>query len=126
MRQDRDAFEYLDLEDLLRLTEILGVGPVRDLGLLKSAAYRPRTAAFGKELYPTLGLKAAALLHSIVRNHALIDGNKRLALLAAAVFCDLNGRPVEGADDSIFDTVMAAAADEIDVPEIARQLGLSD
>lgn len=101
-------------------------GPVRDLGLLKSAAYRPRTFAFGTELYPSVGLKTAALLHSIVRNHALVDGNKRLALLAAAVFCDLDGRSIEGADDAIFETVMSAAVDEIDVPEIARRLGLGD
>lgn len=119
-----DGVEYLELQDLLRLTEILGAGPVRDLGLLKSAAYRPRTVAFGTELYPTVGLKAAALLHSIVRNHALVDGNKRLALLAAAVFADLNGSRVEGDDDAIFDTVMAAAVDEIGLPEIARRLGL--
>lgn len=118
--------EYLELEDLLRLTELLRVGPVRDLGLLASAVARPQTFAFGQELYPSLGLKAAALLHSIVRNHALVDGNKRLAFLAAAVFCDINGHPLAMGDDDAFELTMAAAADNLNLTEIATALGVDD
>ena len=58
----------------------LGVGPVRDLGLLDSAAHRPQTSLFGEDAYPDLHTKAAVLLESLTRNHALVDGNKRLAL----------------------------------------------
>jgi death on curing protein len=115
--------EYLELEDLLLFARRLGIGPVRDIGLLDSALARPRSSAFGSDAYPTLKLKAAALLHSLVRNHALVDGNKRLAWLAANVFLDLNGEPVTLDDEGAFDLVMAAAAGEVDVEEIARRLG---
>jgi death-on-curing protein len=81
--------EYLDLEDLLSMTRALGIGPVRDLGLLDSTAARPRASAFTEDAYPTIELKAAALLHSLARNHPLVDGNKRLSWLAVAVFFDL-------------------------------------
>ncbi|KAF2776974.1 Prophage maintenance system killer protein [Streptomyces sp. OM5714] len=64
---------------------------VRDMGLLVSAIQRPRTNVFGAELYPALHEKAAALLHSVARNHALIDGNKRTAWLAMRVFLRFNG-----------------------------------
>lgn len=114
--------EYLDLEDLLRLVRLLGTGPVRDVGLLDSAAARPRSTALGADAYPTLALKAAALLHSLARNHTLVDGNKRLAWLAAAVFCELNGRPIELTDAAAFALVMAAAAGEVDVEAIAAVL----
>jgi death-on-curing protein len=113
---------YLDLEDLLTLTRALGVGPVRDVGLLDAAVSRPRSSAFGRDAYPTLTLKAAALLHSLVRNHALVDGNKRLAWLASTVFLDLNGLTVEMTDDAAFDLVMAAAAGSADLQEIAKRL----
>lgn len=114
--------EYLELEDLLALTRALGLGPVRDLGLLDSACARPRATAFGVDAYATLELKAAALLHSLARNHPLADGNKRLAWLAAVVFCDLNGATVDLDDESAFALVMAVAAGSLDVDVIAHQL----
>jgi death on curing protein len=114
--------DYLDLEDLLELTRRLDAGPVRDVGLLESACARPRATVFGSEAYPSLPLKAAALLHSLVRNHALVDGNKRLAWLASVVFLDLNGHRVTIDDDTAFELVMAAAEGRIDVEEIAEAL----
>ncbi len=114
--------EYLDLEDLLALVRVLGTGPVADLGLLDSAAARPRSQAFGSEAYPTLRLKAAALLHSLARNHALVDGNKRLAWLAAVVFSDLNGHVPDLDDDAAFGLVMDVAAGAAQVAEIAERL----
>jgi death-on-curing protein len=114
--------EYLDLEDLLALVRILKAGPVRDLGLLDSAAGRPRSSAFGEEAYPTLSLKAAALLHSLARNHALVDGNKRLAWLATVVFLDLNGHAPDLDDDAAFELVMDVAAGAADVDQIADRL----
>ncbi len=114
--------EYLDLEDLMCLVRALGVGPVRDIGLLDSAAGRPRSSAFGEDAYPSLRLKAAALLHSVARNHALVDGNKRLAWLATVVFLDLNGRAPDLDDDTAFDLVIDAALGDVSVEEIASRL----
>jgi death-on-curing protein len=114
--------EYLDLEDLLGLVRVLGAGPVADLGLLDSAVGRPRSSAFGEEAYRTLDLKATALLHSLARNHPLVDGNKRLAWLATAVFLDINGHAPDLEDDAAFELVMDVAAGAADVNEIARRL----
>lgn len=116
------SVEYVDLEDLLMLVRTLGAGPVRDVGLLDSAAARPRSTAFGQDAYPSIGLKAAALLHSIARNHALVDGNKRLTWLAASVFFDLNGRRPELTDDEAFTLVMDVAEGIVGVEEIADRL----
>ena len=85
---------YLDLDDILGLIRLLDVGPVRDLGLIDSAVARPRSSAFGEDAYPTIELKAAALLHSLAANHGLVDGNKRLAWLSTTVFCDIKERSV--------------------------------
>lgn len=114
--------EYLDLEDLLGLVRALRVGPVRDVGLLDSAAARPRSSALGENAYPSLDLKAAALLHSIARNHALVDGNKRLAWLATVVFLDLNDHAPDLDDDAAFDLVMDAAQGSVEVEGIAARL----
>lgn len=114
--------EHLDLEDLLVLTERLGAGPVSDLGLLESSAARPRTTVFGHDAYPSLWEKAAALLHSVVRNHPLVDGNKRLGWLAADVLLRINGVVVEMADDEAFELVMAAAQGDLGMEEIATTL----
>lgn len=116
------SVEYLDLEDLLALTELLAASPVRDVGLLDAAAARARSTAFGHDAYPTLQEKAAALLHSLCRNHALVDGNKRLGLLAAATFLRINGASFTLTQDQAFELVMEAAEGRIDVPEIAGQL----
>jgi hypothetical protein len=79
-----EPVEFLDLDDVLGLAVTLFGDPlpVRDIGLLGSAAARPQTTAFGDDAYPDIWTKAAALLHSIVKNHALVDGNKRLGWLA--------------------------------------------
>lgn len=116
---------YLDLDDLLGLVRDLGAGPVRDLGLLDSAAARHRSRAFGADAYPDLATKAAALLHSIARNHALVDGNKRLAWLAAVVFLDLNALAPDIDDDQAFELVMSVATGDLDVAEIAAALNVA-
>jgi death-on-curing protein len=118
--------DYLDLEDLLGLVRDLSVGPVRDLGLLDSAVARPRSSAFGQDAYSSLALKAAALLHSIARNHALVDGNKRLAWLATVVFLDLNSRAPGVKDAAAFDLVMDVAKGSLEVEEIAERLRVTD
>jgi death on curing protein len=117
--------EYLGLEDLLALVNALGAGPVRDLGLLDSACHRPRSGFMGHEAYPTLAGKAAALMHSVAGNHALVDGNKRLALLAMVVFLRINGYRLDLTDDEAFDLVLSVAAGQLDAGDIEKRLRLA-
>jgi death-on-curing protein len=114
--------EYLTLEDLLGLVQTLGAGPVRDLGLLDSACHRPQAAFFGHQAYPSVTGKAAALMHSIAGNHALVDGNKRLALLAAVVFLRINGCRLDLTDDEAFDLTVSIAAGQLDAEDIGKRL----
>lgn len=121
----RPPFEYLDLDDLLALAgALLGDRPpVRDLGLLGSAAARPQASAFGVDAYADVWTKAAALLHSVVNNHALVDGNKRLGWLATAVFVELNGHPLtQASNDDVYDLVIEVAATELPLDAIAARL----
>lgn len=120
------SVEYFELEDILQLVRHLKVGPVRDVGLLDSAVARPRSSAFGEDAYSSVSLKAAALLHSITNNHALVDGNKRLAWLATTVFLDLNGLAPELSNDEAFDLVWEIASTSLDVDAIASKLRVSE
>jgi death-on-curing protein len=117
---------YLTLAELLYVAErTLGHDhAVRDYGLLEAAVARPQATVFGKDAYSDLDSKAAALLHSVARNHALIDGNKRLALTAIIAFYGLNGRRLTLTNDAAYDLVMAVAVGELDaVDQIAAVLG---
>lgn len=107
---------YLDLDSLLHVaTRTLGDEPdVRDVGLLESTLARPQASAFGQDAYPGLCEKAAALLHSLARNHALIDGNKRLALGATIAFLGINGLRLTLTNDAGYDLVIAVATGELD------------
>jgi death-on-curing protein len=116
--------EYLELEDALELARRIGIGPVRDLGLLDSALARPRSSAFGLDAYTEFPLKAAALLHSLTNNHPLVDGNKRLAWLATTVFCDLNAYTTTLSDDEAFQIVWDIASSHMEVETIAERLSL--
>jgi death-on-curing protein len=116
---------YLTLPELLRVAErvIDGEVKVRDYGLLESALARPQASAFGQDAYHGLDEKAAALLHSLARNHALVDGNKRLALGALIAFYGLNGRRLTLTNAAAYDLVMAVAAGSMrEVSEIAGGL----
>jgi death on curing protein len=120
-----EPIEYLDLDDVLALaTRLLGdPPPIRDVGLLGSAIARPQTTVGGHDAYPTIWLKAAALLQSIVNNHALIDGNKRLGWLATAVFLELNDSSVASAtNDDVYDLVIAVASTKTTLEDIATRL----
>jgi death-on-curing protein len=115
--------DYLSLEDLLEIAAGVIESPVvRDLGLLASAAARPQTSVFGQDAYPAFAAKAAALMHSIARNHALVDGNKRVAWSATRVFCLLNGRDLAYDVDEAERLVLDVAAGKLDVAEIAAEL----
>ena len=116
---------HLTVEQALRIARLAVGGPidVRDVGLLDAAVHRPRATVLGQDAYPDMFTKAAALLHSLARNHPLVDGNKRLAWLATYVFLAKNGVILDPEDDAAYDLVVAVAAGEIDdVSEIARVL----
>ncbi len=110
---------YLTLPELLHVTErTLGTDfIVRDYGLLEAALARPQATAFGKDAYPTLDGKAAALVHSLARNHALIDGDKRLALAALIAFYGLNGRRLTLTNDAAYDLVVNVASGRLDTAD---------
>lgn len=113
---------YLSTKDLLALVADLGVGPLRDVGLLDSAAHRPSVTVLGHDAYEGIDLKAAALMESIVRNHPLVDGNKRLGWLAVVVFYGINGFDLEADDDEAYDFVIALASGEATLDVAAQTL----
>jgi death-on-curing protein len=120
-----EGVEYLVLEDLIYLaTRLLGdPPPIRDAGLLGSAAARPQTMVFGEDAYPDLWTKAAALLQSIVKNHALVDGNKRLGWLATATFLETNGVAVTAVpNDEVVRFVVDVAAGSHQIDDFADEL----
>jgi death-on-curing protein len=120
-----DDVIYLLLDDIVELIRDLGVGPIRDLGLLDSALGRARSSAFGVDIYASVELKAAALLDSVTNNHALVDGNKRLGLLAAAVFLDLNGYRIGCSDEAAFELVWEVADSHVALPQVVQRLEIS-
>lgn len=107
---------HLTLDDLLHIAErTLGApAEMRDVGLLESALARPQASAFGEDAYATLHLKAAALLHSLARNHALVDGNKRLAFAALLTFYGINGLRFTMTNAEAYDFVIKVATGELD------------
>lgn len=117
---------YLDAEDVLTAARHACGGnvDVRDFGLLAAAVARPATTVYGQDAYPDVVTKAAALLHSLARNHALVDGNKRAAWAAAWVFLEVTGvRLTESLDvDAAEEFVLAVAKGELEVPDIAVTL----
>ena len=119
-----EEIDYLWVEDLLEIAAgVIGDVKVRDVGLLAAAAARPRVTVFGDEAYPTFEDKAAALLHSLVRNHALVDGNKRLAWAACRTFLAINEQWVSASEDDRFDFVIRVATGaEPELALIADQL----
>lgn len=119
------TIRYLTAPDLLWIAEqfLDGAVEVRDPGLLDSAVTRPAASMMGVEAYPTIDLKAAALLDSTVNNHALLDGNKRLGLIAVATFYEVNGFYFDPPLDDVYELVMAAAdGSQRDVAKIAEIL----
>lgn len=109
---------FLDLEDALAQLRYLGFH-ARDLGLLESCLARPKTTLFGVDAYPELSLKAAALMHSVVTSHPLIDGNKRTAWVLMITFMMLNDYEVIAETDEAFDFVLSVATGEAELETIA-------
>ena len=118
-----EEIDYLSVEDLLEIAAgVIGEVGVRDPGLLAAAAGRPSISVFGDDAYETSEDKAAALLHSLVRNHALVDGNKRLTWSAVRVFFLLNRRDLTYTVDEAEELILNAAAGKVDVPDISTWL----
>lgn len=116
---------YLALPELLHVADRATHGEVtvRDLGLLESALARPRASAFGEDAYASLDEKAAALVHSLARNHALVDGNKRLALAGLIAFLGVNGRRLSLTNDEAYDFIMAVASGQLtDLDDITARV----
>jgi death-on-curing protein len=115
--------DYLELADILKLgREIIADFRVREIGLLESAVARPKTSVFGEDAYLTFAEKTAALLHSIARNHALIDGNKRLAWSAARLFCLMNDLDINMKQDKAYEMVVGVAAGQVEMDELVKIL----
>ena len=113
--------EYLDPAQALAAADRLGP-QIRDRGLLFSALARPQASAFGEDAYERLELKAAALMTSMARNHALFDGNKRFSWYLTLAFFALNGFRIVMSNDTAFDLVVAVAKGDIELEELSETL----
>jgi death on curing protein len=111
--------KYLELETSVKQLTRVGF-VVRDIGLLEGALSRPRASVFGEDAYPTLELKAAALMHSVVKNHALVDGNKRSSWFLLNNFVELNGFLIVSAQREAFEFILAVATDEFNLEQMAE------
>lgn len=116
---------YLTLDEVLAVTDRVIDGEVllRDAGLLEAAVARPQATVFGQDAYPDLHSKTAALLLSICKNHALIDGNKRLALAGTIVMLGINGWVLTVTNDEAYDLIIAVASGSLtEVSDVADAL----
>ena len=111
--------KYLDLEDAIQLVGAVGFF-VKDLGLLDSALARPKTSIFGEDAYTTLELKGASLMHSVIKNHPMIDGNKRTAWILMVTFMALNGLDVEMTTETGMMLAIGLATDELTLDQAAE------
>ena len=111
--------DFVDLE--IFVTQLKRVGfHIRDLGLLESALVRPQTSLFGEDAYPTLELKAAVMVESIILNHPMVDGNKRSSWLALNLFVEMNDFEIIATQDEVFDYVLDVANKRIDSEQSAE------
>lgn len=95
-----------------------GSDGLRDTGLLESAVYSAETSFGGVAVYPTLAQKAARLMYALVSNHAFVDGNKRIGVLAMLVTLKLNGIPLHYTQQELIDLGLGAAAGTMQYEDI--------
>jgi death-on-curing protein len=119
--------EILKVQDVLLLHNMAvdasgGSHGLRDLGLLESAVERVNATYGGEDLYLTLFLKAGALMHSLLRNHAFVDGNKRTSVFSAMTFLELNGYVFTIEQDELVKFALRVENDRLPVEEIASWL----
>jgi len=112
---------YLELEDALQQIAVAGFY-VKDLGLLNSALARPKTRLFAEDAYPTLELKAAAMVHSIIKNHAMVDGNKRTSWFMLSSFLYINGYFIVMNADQGMEFTLGIATDKLTLAEAAEMI----
>lgn len=118
-------FQYLALTDLLSGMADRGMRlAIRDAGLLESALARPKTTVFGQDAYPDMWTKAAAVMHSLITSHPLVDGNKRAGLASALATLALNGvDTAQGDDDAIYTLTVDVASGKTDeIADMAARL----
>lgn len=126
---------YLTVDELIYINEQLpareqihkilkGRQKVRDMSLLEAAAGRPQQSVFGADAYPTLAEKAAALLHSLTRNHPFADGNKRTATIALLFMLAVNGFTVTWEPAEALEEIIATAEGRRNVEQFATWLTL--
>ena len=95
---------------------------LRDLPLLESAVARPRASNGGEDLYPTIFEKAAALMHSLLKNHAFVDGNKRTALASAGVFLKINSYQLVNSHEKEFEFALEVENGTLELKDITEWL----
>lgn len=123
---------YVTLSELIYINGTLlnrqdiasGKQKIRALELLEAAVARPAASAFGQDAYPTLSHKAAALLHSVARNHPFTDGNKRTATVGMIFMLQINGQSVNWQPEAALKLILQVAEGRIEVEEIAAWLPL--
>ena len=118
---------FLTLEQLLVIHEDQierygGSSGIRDLGLIESALFRPQSTFGGEDLYPSLFEKAAAFMHSILKNHAFVDGNKRTATVSTLVFLALNGKEVKVSQKELVQFAISVENGKLSLEDISSWL----
>ncbi len=108
---------YLEIREVALFLQEQGFY-IRDIGLLESALMRPRASVFGEDAYPSLSRKVAALFSSVIRNHLMVDGNKRSAFILALIFLNMNDFDLSVSEDEAFDFIVKQAAEQEDLDEI--------
>lgn len=116
---------YLNVVELIIINEeLIGKGSqLRDVDLLEAAILRPQASAFGEDAYPTIIDKAAAFFHSLSRNHAFVDGNKRTSTVALLVFLEINGYTITWNPEDALEFILEVATGKHDISAIAAWLG---
>ncbi len=114
---------YLTIDDALQALDRLGF-TIRDAGLLSSALARPATVVGGVDAYPSLERKAAALLESVIRNHSLVDGNKRMGWTLTSLFLWINGMRLTTDVDSAFELVIGVAENRVSLDEAEASIAM--
>lgn len=122
-----DDIVFLDVDDVIELhasqLELFGGGAgLRDQGLLESAVAQPQASFGGQLAHAGLFAMAAAYLFHLVSNHPFVDGNKRIGLLAALVFLDLNGVSIAHPTEALYELTMGVAEGRIDKAAVAAEL----
>ena len=115
---------YLNVVEMMIINEeIIGrQSQLRDVDLLEAAVLRPQSSAFGADAYPTIIDKAAALFHSLSRNHAFVDGNKRTSTIALIMFLRVNGYQVQWAPEQALEMILEIATGGHDLDAITAWL----